>query len=97
MNGLPHKYLYFNTQYFNYFYVLFVSEKFIDIMEKSKSTDSPNFTGIQKNINGLSDPSRVELAGNSTQIVQPTEDNELQPIINNKKNGIFENVSIHTI
>lgn len=54
-------------------------------------TDSPNFTEIQKNINGLSDPSRIELGNSSTQITQPTEDNELQPIINNK-NGIFENL-----
>ncbi|XP_060836225.1 ninjurin-A-like isoform X2 [Rhopalosiphum padi] len=57
----------------------------------SEQTDSSNFTKIQNNINGLSDPSDVELGNNSTQIVQPTEDNELQPIIKNK-NGIFENI-----
>ncbi|XP_026809747.1 ninjurin-1-like isoform X3 [Rhopalosiphum maidis] len=57
----------------------------------SEQTDSSNFTKIQNNINGLSDPSHVELGNTSTQIVQPTEDNELQPIIKNK-NGIFENI-----
>lgn len=59
-----------------------------------EQTNSPNFTKIQNNINGLSDPSRAELGNPSTQIVQPTEDNELQPIINNK-NGVFENVKIY--
>jgi len=58
-----------------------------------EQTDSPDFTKIQNNINGLSDPSRTELGNSSTQISQPTEDNdELQPIINNK-NGVFENVN----
>lgn len=61
-----------------------------------EQTDSPNFTKIQNNINGLSDPSRAELDNPSTQIVQLTEDNELQPIINNK-NGVFENVNIYNL
>jgi len=52
-------------------------------------TGSPNYPEIQNNINGLSDPPGQ--GNSSTQIVQPTEDNELQPIINNK-NGILDNV-----
>lgn len=60
-------------------------------------TVSPNYNEIQKNINGLSDPPRVEQGNSPTQIVQPTEDNELQPTINNK-NGVFDNVdTIYTI
>ncbi|KAF0759658.1 ninjurin-1-like isoform X3 [Aphis craccivora] len=56
-----------------------------------EQTNSPDFTKIQNNINGLPDPSRAELGNSSTQIGQPTEDNELQPITNNK-NGVFENI-----
>lgn len=54
-------------------------------------TSSPNYTEIQKNMNGLSDPPRIDQDDPSNQIVQPTKDNELQPIINNK-NGVFDNV-----
>ncbi|XP_060877784.1 ninjurin-A-like [Metopolophium dirhodum] len=52
-------------------------------------TGSPNHPEIQKNINGLSDPPSAGKGNSSTQIVQPTEDNEL--IINNK-NGVFDNL-----
>ncbi|CAI6343804.1 unnamed protein product [Macrosiphum euphorbiae] len=54
-------------------------------------TGSPNYPEIQKNINGLTDPPGAGQGYSSTQIVQPTEDNELQPIINNK-NGILDNL-----
>jgi len=54
-------------------------------------TGSPNYPEKQKIINGLSDPPSAGNGNSSTQIVQPTEDNELQPIINNK-NGAFDNV-----
>ncbi|XP_025197894.1 ninjurin-2-like isoform X2 [Melanaphis sacchari] len=57
----------------------------------SEQTDSTNFTKIQNNINDITDPSHVENGNSSAQIGQPTEDNELQPIINNK-NGIFGNI-----
>jgi len=42
-------------------------------------------------MNGLFDPPRVEQDNSSNQIVQPTNVNELQSIINNK-NGVFDNV-----
>jgi len=70
------------------------NQKEKDVMEL---TSSPNYTEIQNNINDLSDPPRVEQNNPSTQIVQPTKDNGLQPIINNE-NGVFDNVdSIFTI
>jgi len=46
-------------------------------------TSSPNYTEIQKNTNEQDNP--------SNQTVQPTKDNELQPITN-IKNGVFDNV-----
>jgi len=58
-----------------------------------ESTGSPNYPEIQKNINGLSNPPSAGQGNSSTQIVQPTEDNELKPIINNK-NGVLDSVWI---
>lgn len=71
------------------------NQKEKNIMEPTAG--SPNYPEIQKNINGLSDTPSAGQGNSSTQIVQPTEDNELQPIINNK-NGGFDNVdTIFTI
>jgi len=64
------------------------NQKEKDVMEP---TGGPNYPEIQKNINSLSDPSSVEQGNRSTQIVQPTEDNELRPI-KNKRNGVNDNV-----
>jgi len=58
---------------------------------------SPNYPKIQNNINDLSDPPSAGKGNSSTRIIQSTEDNELQPIINNK-NAVFDNVdTIFTI